>query len=183
VAADVIDAAATKPFAFMAHSPGVGAGGTCIPTMPQYLLEAADRAGFKMPILADAVSGNEKTSERVAEHLRGMLVGVGRARVLVVGASYKPNYPDARGSAALRFARGLSAHHEVVVLDPIVEESGFPSEAELIRSLPHDARFDAVVIAVKHNDTDLAALRRSSPILIDLVRGSVEVTESISTRP
>src|SRR4029077_6836928 len=58
-AADVIDAAATKPFAFMAHSPGVGAGGPCIPTMPQYLLEAADRAGFKMPILSDAVSGNE----------------------------------------------------------------------------------------------------------------------------
>jgi len=183
VAADVIDAAATKPFAFMAHSPGVGAGGTCIPTMPQYLLEAADRAGFKMPILSDAVSGNEKTSERVAEHLQGMLVGVGRARVLVVGASYKPNYPDARGSAALRFAKGLSDFHEVVVLDPIVETAGFPDEVELIRSLPRDARFDAVVVAVKHKDTDLVALRRSSPVLIDLVRGSVEVTESISTRP
>src|SRR5207244_9886208 len=41
VAADVIDAAATKPFAFMAHQPGVGARGTCIPTMPRYLPAAA----------------------------------------------------------------------------------------------------------------------------------------------
>lgn len=185
VAADVIDAAATKPFAFMAHSPGVGAGGTCIPTMPQYLLEAAEEAGLEMPILAGAVDGNSKTSERVADHLRELLSagGVERARVLVVGASYKPNYPDARGSAALRFARGLSDHHDVAVLDPIVESLGFPEQVKLMRSLPRDFRCDAVVIAVKHKDTDLTALRRAAPILIDLVRGSVEVTESISTRP
>ena len=72
-AADVIDAASTKPFAFMAHQPGVGAGGTCIPTMPQYLLQAAEQSGLKMPILQDAVEGNEKTSERVAAHLRNLL--------------------------------------------------------------------------------------------------------------
>src|SRR5713226_1157058 len=90
IAADVIDAASTKPFAFMAHQPGVGAGGTCIPTMPQYLLQAADEAGLTMPILHDAVEGNLKTSERVAAHLRNLLKakGISRARVLVVGATY-----------------------------------------------------------------------------------------------
>ena len=54
-ASDVIDAAATKPFAFMAHKPGVGAGGTCIPTVPRYLLDAAEQAGLAMPILKDAI--------------------------------------------------------------------------------------------------------------------------------
>src|SRR5207302_460723 len=39
-AADVVDAAATKPFAFMPHYPGAGAGGECVPTMPKYLVEA-----------------------------------------------------------------------------------------------------------------------------------------------
>ncbi|HAC47284.1 MAG TPA: hypothetical protein DCF65_14625 [Chloroflexi bacterium] len=182
-AADVIDAAATKPFAFMAHQPGVGAGGTCIPTMPRYLLDAARRSGLEMPILQDAVTGNEQVIERVAEHLRELLAagGIARGRVLVVGASYKPNYPDARASAALAFARGLAAHHSVVVYDPIVDTTNFPKEVELVRGIP-DTRFDAVVIALKHRDTDLAALRRLSPILIDLVRGAVEVTESLSTR-
>jgi UDP-N-acetyl-D-mannosaminuronate dehydrogenase len=99
----------------------------------------------------------------------------------VVGASYKPNYPDARGSAALAFARGLSAHHSVVVYDPIVETTNFPQEITLVREVP-GARFDAVVIALKHKNTDLDALRKLSPILIDLVRGYVEVTESLSTR-
>lgn len=183
VAADVIDAAATKPFAFMAHQPGVGAGGTCIPTMPRYLLEAARGTGLEMPILQDAVTGNEQIIERVAEHLRDLLsaAGITRGKVLVVGASYKPNYPDSRASAALAFARGLAKHHSVVVYDPVVETANFPHDVALVRSIP-ETRFDAVVIALKHRNTDLDALRGLSPILIDLVRGAVEVTESLSTR-
>lgn len=184
VAADVIDAAATKPFAFMAHQPGVGAGGTCIPTMPRYLLEAAKESGIEMPILQDAVSGNAQVVKRVADHLRELLSasGIKRAKVLVVGATYKPNYPDARASAALAFARGLAAHHDVVVYDPIVDTTAFHEDLPLVRELPRDRHFDAVVIAVKHKDTDVAALRQLSPILMDLVRGAVEATESISSR-
>ena len=184
VAADVIDAAATKPFAFMAHQPGVGAGGTCIPTMPRYLLEAAKESGIEMPILQDAVSGNAQVVKRVAEHVRELLSasGIKRAKVLVVGATYKPNYPDARASAALAFARGLAAHHDVVVYDPIVDTTAFPEDLALVRELPRDRHFDAVVIAVKHKDTDVAALRQLSPILMDLVRGAVEATESISRK-
>ena len=102
--------------------------------------------------------------------------------MLVVGATYKPNYPDARASAALAFARGLAAHHDVVVYDPIVDTTAFPEDLALVRELPRDRHFDAVVIAVKHKDTDVAALRQLSPILMDLVRGAVEATESISSR-
>jgi len=35
---DVVDAAASKPFAFMAHYPGPGIGGDCIPVSPRYLI-------------------------------------------------------------------------------------------------------------------------------------------------
>ena len=66
------------------------------------------------------------------------------------------------------------------MFDPIVDATNFPKEVPIVREIPEE-RFDAVVIAVKHRDTDTAALRRLSPILIDLVRGSVEVTESITT--
>src|SRR6266851_1379877 len=154
-----------------------------VPTLPRYLLEAAEEIGLAMPILRDAITTDELIIQRVADHLRDLLAGSGitRGHVLVVGATYKPNYPDARASAALAFARGLAAHHQVVVYDPIVEANNFPREIELVREVP-TARFDAVVIALKHRDTDMAALRKLSPILLDLVRGAVEVTESISTR-
>ena len=38
---NVIDGAATKPFAFMPHYPGIGVGGHCIPVDPYYLIEYA----------------------------------------------------------------------------------------------------------------------------------------------
>jgi len=38
-----------------------------------------------------------------------------------------------------------------------------------------------VVIAVKHRDLDLDALRSLSPIFIDLARGSVEVSETTAS--
>jgi UDP-N-acetyl-D-glucosamine dehydrogenase len=184
VAADVIEAAATKPFAFMAHQPGVGAGGTCIPTMPRYLLDAAGQNGIEMPILRDAVEGNAQVVRRVSDHVRRLLAtgGAKRASILVVGATYKPNYPDARASAATAFARGLAQEHDIVVFDPIVDTAAFPEDLVLVRELPRDRQFDAVVIALKHRDTDVAALRQLSPVLIDLVRGAVEATESISSR-
>ena len=184
VAADVIEAAATKPFAFMAHQPGVGAGGTCIPTMPRYLLDAARDARVEMPILRDAVDANDEIVNRVADHVRQLLAdnGIKRARILVVGATYKPNYPDARASAALAFARGLARQHDVVVYDPIVDAAGFPEDLPLVRELPEGKQFDAVVVALKHLNTHLADLRRLSPLVIDLVRGSVEASQSVSSR-
>src|SRR5207249_1571033 len=103
-------------------------------------------------------------------------------RLGIVAATYNTNYPDARASAALAFARGLAAHHDVVVYDPIVDTTAFHEDLPLVRELPRDRHFDAVVIAVKHKDTDVAALRQLSPILMDLVRGAVEATESISSR-
>jgi len=183
-AADVIDAAATKPFAFMKHTPGVGAGCTCIPTVSQYLLDAARHNELELPILRDAVDGNAHLVDRVVAHLDQLLRAnaVSRARVLVVGATYKPNYPDTRGSAALRFARELGARHKVTVYDPIVDTTRWPSDLALVREPPRPASYDAVVVAVRHRQVDLDALRQAGPIFIDLVRGSVEVDESIPTR-
>ena len=34
---EVIDAAASKPFGFLAHYPGPGLGGDCIPVVPHFL--------------------------------------------------------------------------------------------------------------------------------------------------
>ena len=69
----------------------------------------------------------------------------------------------------------------MVVYDPVVDADNLPTDVALVRSIP-ESRFDAVVIALKHRNTDVDALRQLSPILIDLVRGAVEVTESLSTR-
>ncbi|MBM2821226.1 MAG: nucleotide sugar dehydrogenase [Candidatus Berkelbacteria bacterium] len=49
---NVIDGAATKPFAFMAHYPGCGIGGHCIPVDPYYLISYARKNGFHHDFLS-----------------------------------------------------------------------------------------------------------------------------------
>jgi UDP-N-acetyl-D-glucosamine dehydrogenase len=71
---EVIEAAASKPFAFMAHYPGPGLGGDCIPVVPRFpsrrlreygystrLIDAAHEINAYMPIhvvskIADALN-------------------------------------------------------------------------------------------------------------------------------
>jgi UDP-N-acetyl-D-glucosamine dehydrogenase len=175
-AADVVDAAATKPFAFMPHYPGPGAGGECVPTMPRYLVEAAAEYRMSLPILTAALRSNRQVANRAAENVTAVLAanGVRRGRVLVVGAAYKPDYSAGRGSTALRFAASLNRHHRVVLLDPVVDASSVPGELELRREVPVGESFDAVVVALRHRGTDDESLRRLSPIFMDLVRGDVQ---------
>jgi UDP-N-acetyl-D-glucosamine dehydrogenase len=178
-AADVVDAAATKPFGFMPHYPGAGAGGTCIPTMPLFLVQAATDHGLDAPILKAALQGNDALSQQVVADLEELLPTEGgrRRHILVVGTTYKPNYPDVRGSAALRFALQLHARHDVVIFDSIADSVPVPAGVEVRRDLPVGESFDAVVIAVKHRGLDEAALRRLAPVYMDLIRGKLEVNQ------
>ena len=64
-AVEVIDAAATKPYAFMAHYPSAGVGGHCIPVDPYYLLEPLRADGVHMPVIAASMEQVAKRPGRV----------------------------------------------------------------------------------------------------------------------
>jgi UDP-N-acetyl-D-glucosamine dehydrogenase len=102
---EVIDAAATKPYGFMAHYPGPGLGGHCIPVDPYYLvwklrtldfparfIELAGEVNRSMP--AFVVGRISDALERRGQTLRG-------ADVLVLGVTYKRDVADARESPSL----------------------------------------------------------------------------------
>ena len=167
-AAEVIEAAATKPFGFMAHYPGSGAGGTCIPVVPRFFAQTAAKHGITMPILSAAITTNDQLAERVTDRLSSLIGPAGR--VIVVGATYKPDYPDSRGSAAVRLIRRISQHHSTAVLDPYINESELPEGATLHREPPSD-HFDAAVVAVRHRAMEGLRLDSLSSIVIDLTRG------------
>ena len=50
---EVIEAASSKPFAFLPHYPGPGLGGDCIPVVPQFLAARVREYGYS-PRLIDA---------------------------------------------------------------------------------------------------------------------------------
>lgn len=103
---NVIDGAATKPFAFMPHYPGAGVGGYCIPVDPYYLIDYAKANGFYHDFLSLARRINDHMPAFTVSQLEAALnekkIALHSSEVAVLGLAYKPNIDDCRGSASLR---------------------------------------------------------------------------------
>ena len=65
----VINGASNKPFAFMAHYPGCGVGGHCIPVDPYYLIKRASQSGFDHKFLRNAREINNSMPKYTVELL------------------------------------------------------------------------------------------------------------------
>ena len=123
---EVIEAASTKPFGFMAHYPGCGVGGHCIPVDPYYLIEEAKRKGFNHQFLKLAREINnsmpEYTVQKVVEALNELGKSVNGTRICVLGISYKKDVGDIRESPALKIIGKLKKlGANVETFDPYVK--------------------------------------------------------------
>jgi UDP-N-acetyl-D-glucosamine dehydrogenase len=124
---EVIGAAATKPFGFMAFYPGPGIGGHCIPLDPHYLSWKARQHGFDSRFISLAEEVNSRMPEHVcqliADGLNDARKSLRGARILLLGVAYKRDIEDVRESPALAIIerlRGKGA--EVRYHDPYVGE-------------------------------------------------------------
>jgi UDP-N-acetyl-D-glucosamine dehydrogenase len=174
-ARDVIEAAATKPFGFMAHYPSAGAGGLCIPTVPRFLAATGRTHGASMGLLESAIELNDSLPETIAQRLEAHMSALPSARILFVGATYKPDYPEARGSSAMRLLRRIAAKNHVTLVDPAISSDVIPENVTLCRSWP-EPPYDVLVIAV--NSTALGRAPAYSPMIHwDLTRGELHVED------
>jgi UDP-N-acetyl-D-glucosamine dehydrogenase len=110
---EVIDAAATKPFAFMPHYPGPGLGGDCIPVVPHFLSWRLREYGYSARMIDAAHEINASMPVHVVHKIADALNAQGRAikgsRILVLGAAYKPEVHDTRESPSLQIMQNLLA--------------------------------------------------------------------------
>ncbi len=176
---EVIEAAKTKPFAFMAHYPSPGVGGHCIPVVPQYLQAVAREHGLTSELIPAANRINESMPslivdklERALDERRGKRLV--NARILVVGVTYKPDIADIRESAALRvlevaFSRGAHiAYHDPLMAQVTVRGVAFTSvdldPVEL-------ASLDAVVLLTPHTTIDYDRIIGAAPLVVDTHSG------------
>jgi UDP-N-acetyl-D-glucosamine dehydrogenase len=176
---EVIEAAKTKPFAFMAHYPSPGVGGHCIPVVPQYLLAAAAEHGLQTELIPAANRVNETMPKLIVDKLeRALEDRFGKslvdASVLMVGVTYKPDIADVRESAAVRvleeaLARGARADYH----DPLMPE--LTVGGETARSADLDlmylAGIDAVVLLTPHSSVDYDRIISSARLVIDTQSG------------
>jgi len=177
---EVIDAAKTKPFGFMAFYPGPGLGGHCIPIDPFYLtwkareygmhtrfIELAGQINSDMP--AHVIAETHKALDRVRAK------GFNGSRILVLGLAYKKNVDDIRESPSLRLMelleeRGAKAdfHDPYVASVPNTREHPTLNGRQRVPwDLDAFANYDAVLIATDHDDIDYRALASRCGLVID----------------
>jgi UDP-N-acetyl-D-glucosamine dehydrogenase len=154
---EVIDAAATKPFGFMAFRPGPGLGGHCIPIDPHYLawkLRTLDHQARFINLAADInMSMPQHVVGKIADALNDDRKSVKGAKILVLGVAYKPNVSDIRESPALELLHLLGERGaNVVYHDPFVPE--LRMHGRVLRSIDLDETVlqeaDCVVIETDH---------------------------------
>nr|MBA3365240.1 nucleotide sugar dehydrogenase [Actinomycetota bacterium] len=124
---DVIEAAATKPFAFMPHYPGPGLGGDCIPIVPQYLAWRLREYGYSPQLIEAAHEINTRMPLHVIQKVSDALNDASRpikgSKLLLLGVAYKADVHDTRESPSLEIMRQLLARGgEVSYCDPWVSE-------------------------------------------------------------
>ena len=143
--------------------PGLGFGGSCLPKELQVLDAAGRRHGLSMHIARAASQVNLEQQDRFAHRILDELPE--RARIGLLGLSFKADTDDLRGSPAIHVARRLvDAGHTVVAYDPAVRapmaQAAVPGIEIATDALDVFRDADAVVIATEwpqFADIDLEA--------------------------
>ena len=171
---EVIDAAATKPFGFMAFYPGPGLGGHCIPIDPFYLSWKAKLSGFEARFIELAGQINSSMPEYVVTKITDALnrheKSVKGSRVLIIGVSYKADIDDIRESPALDVMSLLRAKGaDVAYSDPMIEDKRSELEWATNVQLTEEALADCDCVAVitGHSGVDYTAVLEHAPIIVD----------------
>jgi UDP-N-acetyl-D-glucosamine dehydrogenase len=176
---EVIEAAKTKPFGFMAFYPGPGLGGHCIPIDPFYLTWKARE--FERNTRFIELAGEINTAmpvhvvERIGEALNSARKPLNGSRVLVLGLAYKANVDDERESPSYRIMELLKQRGAAVAYyDPYVPiirpTREYPHWAGT-RSVAWDratiAGFDVVVITTAHAGVNYHQLADWAQCIVD----------------
>jgi UDP-N-acetyl-D-glucosamine dehydrogenase len=109
---NVIECASTKPFGFQPFYPGPGVGGHCIPIDPGYLSHRVQaKLGYPFRFVELSQEINRSMPNYVVQRAWRLLneegKAISRARILLLGVTYKAGIADQRESPALPLAQQL----------------------------------------------------------------------------
>jgi UDP-N-acetyl-D-glucosamine dehydrogenase len=181
---EVIRAAATKPYGFVAFYPGPGVGGHCIPVDPYYLSWKAREYDFHTKFIELAAETNLEMPFFTAARVRRLLNDQGRssnqANILVLGATFKPDIDDSRNSAAIRVMEVLRSegarieYHDpfarrISLADHLYDPDGRTTLESVELTPERLANADCVVILVAHSTVDYDAVVNHAKVVFDAV--------------
>lgn len=176
---EAMTAANSQPYSHL-HQTGAGVGGHCLPVYPYLLATEAYALDTKLRLVLDARKINDFMPRHVAklasDGLRICGKSLKRAKVVVLGISYRPNVKELRYSPSLELISILKKRgSKVTAYDPLysaseMESLGLTSDASRRRAVE---KADCVVLSVGHDDfkkmdtIELAAHMSKQGLIID----------------
>lgn len=153
---DVLEAAGSK-WNFLPFRPGL-VGGHCIGVDPYYLTHKAEEVGYHPQVILAGRRINDNMARYVARNtIKLMLqngIDVPRAKVGVLGITFKENCPDIRNSKVADLIKELEFWGaQVVVADPWADADEVRHEYGIeLGKVDAQNPVDSVIVAVGHNE-------------------------------
>ncbi len=171
---EVVDAAKTKPYGFMAFYPGPGVGGHCIPIDPFYLTWKAREFDFHTRLIELAGEINIAMPEYVVQRAIRILnrqgVAISRAKLLLLGAAYKKDIRDKRESPIEGIITHLEQHAaDFEIHDPYVDEFHHEKNCKEYKtvSLGNLKKYDLIILITDHSNLDYQKIAASGVAILD----------------
>jgi UDP-N-acetyl-D-glucosamine/UDP-N-acetyl-D-galactosamine dehydrogenase len=174
---DVLEASGTK-WNFIKFFPGL-VGGHCIGVDPYYLTYKAQSVGYHAQVINSGRYVNDSMGFYVAKQTVKKIIASGKdvskAKVLVMGATFKENVEDIRNSKVADVVKELKSYGvNVDVTDPRADSKELKHEYgfELVKTPARD--YDAVIIAVNHKEylnlgeIDFQSMMNKDGLVVDI---------------
>ena len=175
---EVLEAAGTK-WNFLPFRPGL-VGGHCIGVDPYYLTHKAQSAGYHPEMILAGRRLNDNMGKIVVSRLvREMVkkdIDVSKAKILVMGLTFKENCPDLRNTKVVDIIFELRGYGvDVDIMDPwcSAEEAESAYGFSVLNKVENNS-YDGIIIAVGHNEfkalgaSSIRKLGKVEHVLFDL---------------
>ena len=150
---EVLEAAGTK-WNFLKFYPGL-VGGHCIGVDPYYLTYKSSELGFDSKVILAGRYINDGmalyVARRIVRHITKNVADVKKAKVLVMGATFKENVSDIRNSKVADVVKELQSFSlNVDVHDPFASSDELMHEYGFGLTEINGTDYDAIIMAVAH---------------------------------
>ena len=154
--AEVVDGMNTKWNA-LGFRPGL-VGGHCIGVDPYYFTYEAEKLGYHSQIILNGRIVNDSMGDFIADATIKQLVLAGKApkkaKVVILGLTFKENCPDTRNSKVDDIIKRLASYNiNPIVVDPWASERDALHEYGVTLTDINEVNdVDCVILAVAHNE-------------------------------
>ena len=152
---EVLRAAGTK-WNFLPFTPGL-VGGHCIGVDPYYLTHKAQEVGYHPNMILAGRRLNDNMGKYIASRVIKLMlqkhIEVSRAKILVMGLTFKENCPDLRNTKVIDIIAEFQDYGiDVDIYDPWVNSKEAEQEYGIsLKTSLDNGSYDALVLAVAHN--------------------------------